>query len=249
MKKTALIISSILLVLSCKTPLQKYVKSHDYTPFTIMRTDWGVGTVVSYNNGVETIEAFPNECVDLSPKPTDVTLRQYEYTLEKTDKIELDLGKALGENVDLSSAFNNKRISKVKISIENPKEKALSRRSVKNKLIELAENGKQGCVDDITTNTVIIRVLEIGKLNYSFLDEKNKELTIDAQIMNDIKFNSELKRTYEGKTEITIETPTLVGYRLSQFDVSQGLTESDLQIEILSSKEVKKLISKSNQTP
>jgi hypothetical protein len=236
------------IVLAKKTPLAKYISDFKYTPFTVFRSDWGVGTVVTFKKKAEEIVAFKNECLSIDEQFTDAVLSNYTYSLSRDNSIELNLSKTISDQLNLKGAFDDTRIKNVTITIDKAKEATVSQVTVKRKIKELADNKNQECLDAIfgAKNVVIIRVLRIESLSYTFTDKNNKVIKIDAQMLDKIGANANLKRDYEGKSEIKIDKPTYVGYRLSQYSAENGFSETNIKSKDLAPETIAKMKQTSN---
>ncbi len=133
-KVTSILLITITMVfIGCKSPLQKFIYELNYIPFEVIRSDWGAGTIITKNNG-ELIVAFNDECINQSARVTDASIPNYSYEVKRDNKLELNLAKILDENIKLESAFENNRVKKVNIKIEDAKEFAISEVSIKNKI-------------------------------------------------------------------------------------------------------------------
>ncbi|WGD34315.1 hypothetical protein [Olleya sp. YS] len=216
-------------LLGNKSPLVKIIKEYKYTPFIIPRTDWGAGTIITYNDDQELIKAFQDECLNISARETNSFLQNTSYSINKKNALEVNLAKIFGGNVNIVGALNNNRVQKVKISFNQAKEWAISEISIENKLEELTGN----CLDAIEgdENLVLGRVLQVKSLEYSFYDENDNKISIDTNILDDINLNSSTHSKYEGKTSLSINEDVYIGYRRSKVNIESGI--ADVKIKII----------------
>lgn len=231
-----------------KTPLDKYISDYKYTPFTIPRSDWGVGTVVTFKKKAEEIAAFKDECLTVDEQLADATLSNQTYTISRDNSLELNLSKIVSDKLNLKGAYNDTRLKSVTIHLDKIKEVAASQLTIKRKIKELAEANKQDCLDEIFSkkNIVLVRVLRIESLTYTFTDKNNRTIKLDAQFLDKIGADVNLKKEYEGKSEIVINKPMYVGYRSSQFTAAGGFHETDIKAKDLTPEAIIKMKAASN---
>src|SRR5687767_13313652 len=94
----------------CRSPLETYVHQHRYTSFTIPRATHGPGTIIDFKDGYESIVASPEPpyamcTTGLVVSTFEVALPKTSYTLKRDNSLEFNLGKILGEHVDVSGAL------------------------------------------------------------------------------------------------------------------------------------------------
>jgi len=234
----------IFLISSCaKTPIQKYLETNKYEAFTIPRDDWGAGTIINYNAGSEEIVALNKNCLKMIPDSSAVVLSSYSYTLTRSNTVELSLAKVLNEQLDLKGAFNNARVKKVNIQLIKAKEKVLPVITVKERIKNIDNEGNVMCLNEILSNknVIIMRTLSVDSLVYTFLDDNNTSITMDANFLKNINANTTIKSAFEGKTELRIQKTTYIGYRAREFTSGSGLLEGKIDAkEELSPTEIEK---------
>lgn len=247
MKRYLLFMVIGLSLAGCATPLQKYIKAHKYEPFAIPRSDDGIGIIITFRDGAESLvaarsECFPKESVPGADPLIRVALEEETYEIKDSDGVELNLAKAIANGVDLKAAFNYAQVKKVRISFLEPFEDRISEISVEKHAKTLAGE----CLKAILAKDdyVINRVLGAKGIAYTFLSENNSKLTLDANILNQISLEPSLQRQYTGKTDLSAEFPILIGYRLLRPQISPGLTSTELSFRALEPSEVKGLKAK-----
>ncbi|MES1181347.1 MAG: hypothetical protein ABUL44_00985, partial [Flavobacterium sp.] len=126
-----------------QTPLIKYIKSNKYEPFTIPRTDWGVGTTITFKKGQEEIVAFNDNCLQLTPENTNSFIPNSTYEITNKNSFELNLGKLFGDKLNIEAAFKNKRVKKVVITVTDVKETVIPTILVSQKIEDFAKNNNK----------------------------------------------------------------------------------------------------------
>jgi hypothetical protein len=228
---------------NAQTPLDSYIKTHEYTPFVIPRTDWGVGTSVTMHKGKETIVALNKSCLQLTGDSADAFLENNTYTISTNNKLELGLEKLFDEKLNIQAAFNDKRIKKVVISITGAQETIIPTIDIRKKIDTLGKANDEACLDAIVgkKNIVIVRTLSIASLSYKFLDTNNIEINFDANFMKTINLSDSLQRMYQGQKELIINKRAFVGYRASKFKAKPGLTNTEVTEQLLKPAEIEAL--------
>ena len=230
-----------------QTPLAKYIKDNKYEPFTIPRTQWGVGTSITFKKGSEVINALNNDCLKLTGETSSAFIPNQSYTITSGNSFELNLGKLFGDKLNINAAFKNTRVKKVVITIKEAEETVIPTIAIKQKIINLAKEQNTLCLDATTAknNVIIIRTLSIGSLAYSFLDDKGLKITLNANFLKDLKMADSVARKFEGKTELTISERAFIGYRVSQFKPQAGMTQTTVRETLLEPAIIKDLKIKS----
>lgn len=241
-KKTVFLCMALLSSFGCVTPMERYVMDHDYEPFVIPRSADGVGVIITFRDGAESLVASREECLPAASVPganplIRVQLESQSYELRDNDRLDLNLAKAISSEIDLKGAFKYSRVKKVKISFTNPFEDRVSEVSVKNHANTLTG----ACLEAIKNkkNFVINRVLGAQGISYSFVDESNAAITLDADLMKQINANAALERQYAGQTELKVDFPVFIGYRLLQPQILPGMAVTNIDLREVSLKEVK----------
>lgn len=237
------------------TPLAKYVREHQYTPFEIPRGNWGVGTVLSFPKGAEELIQYNEDCLKLKmTKPSgpardiqsaDAGLDATSYTISRSAALELALPKILSRVVDLGAAFNDARVVGVEVSFTEPKEYVVSTGRLRKRVPELVKEHADQCIEDIFNkdNIVVSRVLGVSSLQYSFRSKSGDILKLDAKLLNGMGLTGDAARNLEGSTSIEVKTPVLIGYRAYQFKAKGGLADSPVSIVELTPAQVRSLAS------
>jgi hypothetical protein len=238
---------------SSKTPLQKYLAANKYTTFTVPRTDWSVGTVVSFPRGVEQIEQFNKDCLklvfegDVPKEAADVefanaSLTASSYTLDRNAKIELDLPKVISPEIDVKASFSDDRVSKIKVELQRPREWSSSTGRVTQRAKKLAIE-KDGCAPDLfaKNNVVLFRVLSVDSMKYEFQTKTGTTIKLDAALLNKMGVTGEFANKLDGMTSLQITTPTLIGYRVYKLAAKAGFADSNVTAKELSPAEVERL--------
>ncbi len=230
-----LLIAIALVLLNCTSvkqgikPHKKYIVDHDYTPFTIFRDGDGVGTIITFKDGFESLIATKDRCLTkLEIDTLKVDLPDFSYTLESKNKQELSASKFINDKIELSEAFKSGAVKKVKVEFIDPFEIRLQRIDVDAQLQKMASSGngsELACLDAIINkeNLLIERTLGAKKVKYSFLNDQNQEIILDAKFMENINLTNDLQRKYSGSTSIDIDFPILIGYRAWNISSSPGL--------------------------
>ena len=229
---------------SCaKSPLEAYIKKNGYSPFRIPRENWGTGSIVNYKQGTEEIVALNSDCLKLDSTSTNVVLSQYSYTAKRGMNIELSLAKVLDKNLDISAAYTDSRVKNVVISIQDPKESIIPTIRVKRRIVEFNNSNEKDCLEEIVKNKniVLIRVLSVKSLDYTFLDDKNNKIAIDAALLDKMNVDASYQNEYQGKTTLKVDKQTFFGFRAASFQAGSGLVDTSVKEKELSTKEVRDL--------
>lgn len=218
----------------CETmsPLSEHLEAYNYEEFTPMRSRDGVATIIDYKDGYESIVASPEppESVCMVPSKVPVVIddnigiANREYTITSGYYLELGIAKDLLKGLDLSAAYNDKRIQHVRITILDPFEKRISRDSVKRYLNTLSNDDL--CLEYIQDedNLIINKVLGAGKIIYELIDENNLAIKIDAELLGYMKAKPSVQNDLNGKDSVVVEGPILIGYRAWNAVGAAGLT-------------------------
>jgi len=216
--------------------LQKYIDDNGYTAFALPRDNWGGGTVVNFNGGRENIVYFNDQCLALSgPGDTsdirvaNASLVASSYTIKRGAKIEASLAKDFAANVDINGAYNDSRVSTVKISLTSPKEYVASQGSIRARIRTLIESGNS-CVDMLFHDGVFVidRVVGVDGFSYSFETEQGQSLSLDATLLQAINLSPELSASLQGQAAMSSNAHRMLGYRLFKYTAQGGLGESEI---------------------
>lgn len=222
--------------------LYDYISDLKYTPFDIPRDKWGVGTVISIeSDGSENIIWKNSECLQLTTKKTailnstpdidtaEVTLPSNRYQITRGANLEVSLAKSISPDLKLDGAFDDNRVNSVEITIEGPKEATASDGTIKRRIVAFTEAG-ESCIEDIFRegNYVIDRVLSLEGFAFSFKTSSQTDLSLDADIMNEIHLDPKLQAELQGKSTLTSNKSRVVGYRLFKMEIEPGLAEGGI---------------------
>jgi hypothetical protein len=223
--------------------LEKYIKSEKYEPFAIPRSDWGVGTSITFKKGKEEIIALNENCLKLDGDTTNSFMANQSYSINSSNNLELSLAKLFDSKVNIQSAFSNGKVKKIIITVKDVQETIIPIITIKQKISEFSQTNNEACMDAILgkKNVVITRTLSIGSLSYKFMDVDNKEIIIDAGLLKTIKLSDSLQRQYEGSMELSIDKRAFLGYRVTQFKGKPGMTDTSITDKLLDPAAVKNL--------
>lgn len=203
------------------TELQKFIEERDYVPFVVPRDSLGVGTMIDFQAGVESLVDSGDTGICLTEKngvkwyDTKAGLETTEYEITRDNKLELNLGKILGDEVKVEGAFRDARVKKVRIELVEPFERRIAKIDVKQFL---------GTIDDSSPCYTFLRDRELGvfvihsvlganAIRYQFLSDTSTALTLDAKVLEEMDIRGETNRKYVGKDSLSVDFPILIGYR------------------------------------
>jgi hypothetical protein len=220
------------------SPLRGYLRNYKYEAFNPPRDRDGVGTIIDFKDNFESVVVSPDPpngaCLtdDLVPRGPDInvaTLDQ-EYSLSRNSDLEFSLPKAIVKEIDLKAAFNDGRIKKVAIKLKGAFERRITKHDVQKYLATLKETDL--CYKHLADprNYLINRVLGAKGLAYTFLDEKNQKINLDASILEKIGFKAGNQSQFNGKDSIQFDEDILVGYRIWRVTETQGLAGKGLDV-------------------
>lgn len=230
--------------------LQKYMDDNHYTAFALPRDNWGGGTVVSFSGGKENIIYFNDQCLNLSGpgdaddiRTANVSLPSSNYTISKTAKVEASLAQGVVEGANLKGAFNDSRVSTIKIALTSPKEYVSSQGTIKNRIKQLIASGNE-CVDALFEDGafVIDRVIGVDGFAYTFETEKGQSISLDAGLLNAMSISPSYSASLAGDAALSSDTPRLLGYRLFRYEVKAGLGETNVIETRISPAEISALL-------
>ena len=222
--------------------LSQLLQSKKYTAFTLPRDKWGVGTIIKFTDGEEDIIAFDDECLAISAGETasaqtsEVSLETASYKRGSIGKLEAALAKDVVEDVELTGAFNDTRVSEVTISTDNPIERAVSQVALERRVNLLVEQENEACVAALFTegHFVIDRVLRVDGVEITFDQDNDAKLTLDIDLAKAIGVDGEISTEIVGKSELSSKAPRLIGYQLYRFDSESGFGRTEITSERLS---------------
>jgi len=217
--------------------LGDYVRQQGYQPLKIPRDRWGPGTVVSFDaNGDENIVMFNDQCVrfaeprfDTSADTPDVrvansSLTNMSFSRDRTAGLDIALEKGVSPNVDVSAAFNDQRVHKVEVKIGTARQFVTSDLTMTEKMKVLL-GANTDCAQQLIRegNYVIDDVLVVGDSSFSFSGSGNTTLKLDLALLKAINVNPALTAKYEGKSELPVTEPRIIGYKLYKLGAKLGM--------------------------
>lgn len=234
-------------------PHKKYIKDQNYTPFTIPRQGEGVGTLISFQDGFESLIMRKNKCLGgIQEVELPVTLPDFSYELKESNKVELDASKIINQNLNLSGAFESNGVKTVEVTFVEPFEIAIPRSDIKDLIRDLNNSNieaQKRCVNEITDrkNLLIERVLGAKKIKYRFLNNRNQAMNLNADILQKINITGERAQELNMSTSLDVDFPVIVGYRAWNIKKVPGLAETEFEIIDLSLENIEKLKKASKQ--
>lgn len=213
--------------------LETQIKTYGFVPFKIPRDGDGVCTIITFEKQNEAIVAAKSEC--LSSVPVD-TLRNvipdYSFTLVNNDSIGLDLGKILGDKVNLSGGYKNKRVKKITVKLISPFEARFTRIAIEREVEKIKKNDAL-CTKNLYSkkNYLIERVFGVKGIVVTLQDSLQRNIPLDLSILKEITADVNVQRNFQGKSEINSNKQVLLGYRLWRFEGNPGFGQTESQIK------------------
>lgn len=225
--------------------LERLLKTHDFIPFNIPRDGDGVGTLITFDKGQEAVVAAIEECFDqseLNIKKLNASISNYDYVIEAIDTSSLNPGQIFGENVTLNSILKGSKVKKIKVEFNNLFEQRVSRQSIQEQLNKIKEQNLT-CLKNITNerNFLIERVLGAGGMTISLVDEKDRTVDFDSEILKEINIDSKYVRDFNGNSVLAFNSPRYIGYRIWQVEAEGGMGTPEIAIRDLSNEQILKM--------
>lgn len=218
-----------------------------YTPIDVIRNDWGVGTVINFQDGVENIVWFDSECLGLQQgdsiaATSGATLNTKSMYFSSEKDLEGSMAENLVEGVDLSGAYKDGRVVSVEVSFSKPFETVVSDGGLTLRIEELVEK-KQSCVERIISGNafVIDRTVSAAGFISSFSDDRNFEIKIDADLLSVLNADGSVRNRFLGSDRISSEEPRILGYRIYKYILDAGISRTGIVRERLSPEDIEKL--------
>ncbi len=217
------------LLAACRTPLQDYVVDHHYEPFEIPRDTDGVGTIIAFQDGLEVTIAREFECLGqlasfARGSPRRVALEDYQYEVERDDRLELRLLDVLQPGLRVEGAVDYQGVKSIQIRLLEPFEMLVSVKRIVDALPELDRTCRQLVLSE--DHFVISQVLGARGIEYEFVDEHGTAVVLDAELLDRIGAGAELRRRFEGRSTLSVDFTILIGYRLLEARELPGVDES-----------------------
>lgn len=239
--------------------LDEYVSGLKYTPFELPRADWGMGTIITFEDGAEKIQAFNSDCLNLEKndagyKPSPVSIPETTYGIANLTKFGARLAEGAIDGLNIGGAFENKNIDTVAISFTQSNEETISRirmQSVIESLVAKANDDTQeqsirenarNCIGlmNSSTNFVIDRVLAVDGLSVKFKDKNRRAIALDADILGKVGLGGAAGNALVGQTNIKAKDGTrrLLGYRTYKVTFKGGFVDSEVILDPVSQSEI-----------
>lgn len=235
------------------TPLQEYIADKGFAPLKVPRDKPGAGTLVRFDSDAGEIIVDPAEgglCIGKAISEGTVTVQRGEarlekiaYDLEEDSTLELSAARIIQDDLRLDAVFKDKRVQRVKIEFASPFQEYVPESFVK-QYVSTQPAGST-CHDYLTADEgvfIIHMVLGAEGLSYSFYDENERAITIDAGLMDLVGAKAEIKSKYVGQTTLEVDGKTLFGVKVYQVVKRSGAAETVLVTRPVSADDLKDLI-------
>lgn len=248
---TAVLATAAVFLGSCATsggggPLHAYLSQYKYEPFNPPRSRDGVGTIIDFKNGSESVVASPDppesQCLTAAAVPRggdiDLATLTQDYTITRTSALDANIAKGYIRNVDISGAYNDKRVKTVHVQLISPYEARLTRAAVAGYLgsVSQADPCRKFMADP--KNYVIESVLGAKGIRYTFLGSGNEKVNIDTTLLKAIGLTGSTGTEFTGTSAIEWNSPVLIGYRLWKVTEAPGIAGAPLIIQEVTSSDL-----------
>lgn len=225
------------------TELTRYIEEQQFVAFKLPRTQDGVGTIIDFKDGYESVVASPDppesQCLTAEVAARSgfpVAALTTEYTVDSAANLDLDLGRAAFAELDLATALKANRVKSVKIRLVEPFVERMTRLSAMTYIESLTEDDPCATFFLDGENLVINSVLGAQGVEYTLQDERGVALTLDADVLEDVGLEGGAHSNFEGKQSIVIDGPILIGYRAWRATQVPGLAGTPIRLEALPAK-------------
>jgi hypothetical protein len=234
-------------------PLQKYMKDYGYSAFNPPRERDGVGTIVDFRDGFESVVASADppdgRCATEANVPTggknDIATLDTTYSINRSSTLEINIAKGLIQGVDIGGAFEDERVRSVSIRLKQPYSKRISRDALSHYLSSTPpEDPCQRYLAD-KRNFIISSVVGAGGVEYEFQDKNNDKINVDTALAEKLKLSGTTRQQYEGSSSLIVDFPVLLGYRLWKVTETAGLVSGQVNIDDISPGEIEAFRNKS----
>jgi hypothetical protein len=226
------------------TGLFAYVKDKGYEPLKIPRTKWGPGTVVSFDaRGNENIVMFNDQCLNLTEpvigsdqdtpdvrvSPASLNNTTFKHTRDMGADIALEKG--ISKDIDVSGAFNDNRVREVNVTIGGAWQYTVSDLTLVQRLRTLLASNSE-CAQLLLRpgNFVVDDALIVGKSSFTFIGEGNTKINLDLGLLSALKLTPNFSTVYNGKSELPVESPSIIGYKLYAVQANLGSAGTTIEV-------------------
>lgn len=239
MRKTLLCLSALSVLAGCafnkpNAGLNQYIRDLDYQPFALPRSQDGVGTIIDFKNGTESLVATGNECF-LKANSNAVNTRKVGTTdVERTVDLGADISFSLPRSVlnvaDISGLARASKAKSIKVSLKQPFEQYISRMQFRSYINALASDDP--CMPLLTDarNLIISQTLGAEGVSYQFLDGSDNAISLTADIVNGANLKPELRAKIQGTNKLETTEPLLIGYRTWDVTKPSGVVGTQLDV-------------------
>lgn len=241
--------------------LVAYVRSLGYRPLQIPRDQWGPGTLITLDNGEERIVRFNDGCLHLkvpqvmakaTPTPdvgvAQISLPQVslDYGRSRSAAGDVELEKALDARLQVRGAFDDTQVGQIVVSIGDAEQFVAPEGVVRDQAKWVGTRGLS-CTGDLADSKtyVIYDVLVIGDSQIGFLGKDGARLKLNAKLMKKIGADENLTSSQEGRSALKIPAHRIVGYKVMQVGIHNGLAQSQVSVEKLSLQDLDRLVEQS----
>jgi len=205
------------------------MKTYKFVPFSTPNDIMPPATIIKFNSGAEEVVAFSSDCDSVAKFVAsdvvngDVATLDEDFTITNPTSISLVAYPGLIKKLNLTLAFQDSSVKKIKITLVNPFIRVISRAK---EYLYLTKAIKY-CKDQVNEkdNIVISQVLGSEGLTFTFLSNDNRDVKLKADVVNIISADADVKSTLQSNSSITIAKTIFYGYRGFVGVVSSGLLE------------------------
>ncbi len=238
-KMSALLVLLLCSVSGCTSsdgPLRAYLKQYGYQAFNPPRNRDGVGTIIDFKSGAESVVATPDppesQCLTMQQVPRGddiaVAVLTRDYTITNNSTIDLNVAKGAIKEAELSAAFSDQRVKTIKVQLIEPYESRLTHAAVAAYVATMKNDDPCRKYLADPSNFVIQRVLGAKGIRYTFNDKNDVSIKIDATILSLIGLKGSTASQFDGKNGMEFNKPILIGYRLWKATEAPGIAGAPL---------------------
>jgi hypothetical protein len=214
--------------------LNQYIRDLDYQPFALPRSQDGVGTIIDFKNGTESLVATGDECF-LKMNGSTVNKRKVGTTdVERTIDLGADMSFSLPRSLlsfaDISGLAKASKAKSIKVSLKQPFEQYISRLQFRSYVNGLSSTDPCKPLLTDAQNLIISQTLGAESVSYQFLDSSDNAISLTADIVNGANLKPELRSKIQNTNKLETAEPLLIGYRTWDVTKPSGVIGTELDV-------------------
>lgn len=218
------------------TALNDYLRVHRYTPFDLPRDNWGTGTLIRFEDGTERIVATRSQCFALAPSAEDssrVAMTNVSYDLSRSDSLELNIGKLLGDQVEVRNVFGAGQVGRVRITLADPFRVVIPEMSIRRHIAALGASNANDCLEALThrDHYLISEIIGVKGVQYEFFDRSNSRVNVNADLIGRMGLTGQSRAVTEGRSTLNVDGTMYLAYRIYRVGTRGGYLATDIVLD------------------